>query len=267
MKRVKIGLLIWVGMILGFILFPMEVNASEHTDVTSEFDYIDNWLSASDLDSINEGMDSLFPGIQIDAKQLLSMIMNGQVLEALKMFTGQIKNSLQEELAGLRQVFLYILVLGVVSALFSEFSDLFAGQQMAQAGFYFLYLFLMAILTKVFLFVSEIASDTMESIVLFVKMFIPTYSIVVGTAQGTASGVYYYQLMLMVAYLVESFLNGVLMPLICSYVMLALLNGLWTEEKLALLLEFIEKGISFSLKVAMGAVTGLSLVLAILLKV
>lgn len=84
MKRVKIGLLIWVGMILGFILFPMEVNASEHTDVTSEFDYIDNWLSASDLDSINEGMDSLFPGIQIDAKQLLSMIMNGQVLEALK---------------------------------------------------------------------------------------------------------------------------------------------------------------------------------------
>ena len=160
MKRVKIGLLIWVGMILGFILFPMEVNASEHTDVTSEFDYIDNWLSASDLDSINEGMDSLFPGIQIDAKQLLSMIMNGQVLEALKMFTGQIKNSLQEELAGLRQVFLYILVLGVVSALFSEFSDLFAGQQMAQAGFYFLYLFLMAILTKVFLIVSEIAYDT-----------------------------------------------------------------------------------------------------------
>ncbi|GFI02197.1 MAG: hypothetical protein HFI44_03660 [Lachnospiraceae bacterium] len=267
MKRVKIGLLIWVGMILGFILFPMEVNASEHTDVTSEFDYIDNWLSASDLDSINEGMDSLFPGIQIDAKQLLSMIMNGQVLEALKMFTGQIKNSLQEELAGLRQVFLYILVLGVVSALFSEFSDLFAGQQMAQAGFYFLYLFLMAILTKVFLFVSEIASDTMESIVLFVKMFIPTYSIVVGTAQGTASGVYYYQLMLMVAYLVESFLNGVLMPLICSYVMLALLNGLWTEEKLALLLEFIEKGISFSLKVAMGAVTGLSLVQAVIVPV
>lgn len=267
MKKVKIGLLIWVGMILGFIFLPMEANASENTDVTSEFDYIDNWLSTSDLDSINEGMDSLFPGIQIDAKQLLSMIMNGQVLEAFQMFTGQIKNSLQEELAGLRQVFLYILVLGVVSALFSEFSDLFAGQQMAQAGFYFLYLFLMVILTKVFLFVSEIASDTMESIVLFVKLFIPTYSIVVGTAQGTASGVYYYQLMLMVAYLVESFLNGVLMPLIYSYVMLALLNGLWTEEKLALLLEFIEKGIALSLKIAMGAVTGLSLVQAVIVPV
>ncbi len=267
MKRIKIGMLLLAGVLFGFLLFPMQVKASENTDVASEFDYIDDWLSSGDLDAINEGMDSLFPGIQVDAKQLLTMIMNGQVLEAFKMLIGQIKDSLKGELTGLRQVFLYILVLGVVSALFSEFSDLFAGQQMAQAGFYFLYLFLMVILTKVFLFVSEIAADTMESIVLFVKLFIPTYSIVVGTAQGTASGVYYYQLMLMVAYLVESFLNGVLIPFIYSYVMLALLNGLWTEEKLALLLEFIEKGISFSLKIAMGAVTGLSLVQAVIVPV
>lgn len=267
MKRIKIGMLLLAGVLFGFLLFPMQVKASENTDVASEFDYIDDWLSSGDLDAINEGMDSLFPGIQVDAKQLLTMIMNGQVLEAFKMLIGQIKDSLKGELTGLRQVFLYILVLGVVSALFSEFSDLFAGQQMAQAGFYFLYLFLMVILTKVFLFVSEIAADTMESIVLFVKLFIPTYSIVVGTAQGTASGVYYYQLMLMVAYLVESFLNGVLIPFIYSYVMLALLNGLWTEEKLALLLELIEKGISFSLKIAMGAVTGLSLVQAVIVPV
>ena len=155
----------------------------------------------------------------------------------------------------------------MVSALFSEFSDLFAGQQIAQTGFYFLYLFLMVILTKVFLFVSEIASDTMESIVLFVKLFIPTYSIVVGTAQGSASGVYYYQLMLVVAYLVESFLNAVLIPFIYSYVVLALLNGLWTEEKLTLLLEFIEKGILLALKISMGAVTGLSLVQAVIVPV
>ncbi|MDE5909074.1 MAG: stage III sporulation protein AE [Lachnospiraceae bacterium] len=267
MNRVKIMIFLLMGMIFFFIFPPMQVNASEYTDAASEFDYIDSWLSSNELDAINEGMDSLFPGIEVDAKQLLSMIMNGQALEAFKMLTGQIKESLQGELSGLRQVFLYILVLGVVSALFSEFSDLFAGQQMAQAGFYFLYLFLMVILTKVFLFVSEIASETMESIVLFVKLFIPTYSIVVGTAQGTASGVYYYQLMLMVAYLVEGFLNAVLIPFIYSYVMLALLNGLWTEEKLTLLLDFIEKGISLALKIAMGAVTGLSLVQAVIVPV
>ncbi|MDE7445718.1 MAG: stage III sporulation protein AE [Lachnospiraceae bacterium] len=267
MKKNHIRLLLFLEIILFFILPPMQVYAGENTDVTSEFEYIDSWFSTSDLDSINEGMDSLFPGMNLDAKQLLSMIMNGQIIEAFKMLTGQIKDSLWGELSGLRQIFLYILILGVVSALFSEFSDLFAGQQIAQTGFYFLYLFLMVILTKVFLFVSEIASDTMESIVLFVKLFIPTYSIVVGTAQGSASGVYYYQLMLVVAYLVESFLNAVLIPFIYSYVVLALLNGLWTEEKLTLLLEFIEKGILLALKISMGAVTGLSLVQAVIVPV
>lgn len=267
MKKNHIRLLLFLEIILFFILPPMQVYAGENTDVTSEFEYIDSWFSTSDLDSINEGMDSLFPGMNLDAKQLLSMIMNGQIIEAFKMLTGQIKDSLWGELSGLRQIFLYILILGVVSALFSEFSDLFAGQQIAQTGFYFLYLFLMVILTKVFLFVSEIASDTMESIVLFVKLFIPTYSIVVGTAQGSASGVYYYQLMLVVAYLVESFLNAVLISFIYSYVVLALLNGLWTEEKLTLLLEFIEKGILLALKISMGAVTGLSLVQAVIVPV
>lgn len=267
MKKIYISLLLFLEIIFFFILPPMQVHAGENSDVTSEFEYIDSWFSTSDLDSINEGMDSLFPGMNLDAKQLLSMIMNGQVIDTFKMLTGQIKDSLWGELSGLRQIFLYILILGVVSALFSEFSDLFAGQQIAQTGFYFLYLFLMVILTKVFLFVSEIASDTMESIVLFVKLFIPTYSVVVGTAQGSASGVYYYQLMLMVAYLVESFLNAVLIPFIYSYVMLALLNGLWTEEKLTLLLEFIEKGILLALKISMGAVTGLSLVQAVIVPV
>ena len=98
-------------------------------------------------------------------------------------------------------------------------------------------------------------------------MFIPTYFVAVGTAQGSATAVYYYQLMLMTAYLVESFLKNALIPLICSYVLLALLNGIWVEEKLSLLLDFLKKGIVMALKISMGAVTGLSLVQAVILPV
>ena len=267
MKKRWIGILLFAESILLLFFSPIRVYANEETDVVSDFDYIDNWLSSSDLNSINKGMDELFPGMNIDARQLLTMIMNGQFLEAFKIVIGQVKEGVWGELSGLKQIFIYILILGVVSALFSEFSDLFAGGQIAQAGFYFLYLFLMVILTKVFLIVSQIASDTMGGIVMFVKLFIPTYSVAVGAAQGTASAIYYYQLMLVVAYLVESFLNAVLVPLIYSYVMLALLNGLWTEEKLTLLLDFVEKGIAMVLKISMGAITGLSLVQAVIVPV
>ncbi len=254
-------------LLTGFFLWGETVRAGEEGDSEQNFSYIDSWLASCDMGSINEGMDRLFPGFKLDGTELLKMVMEGRSGEAFRQLLAQIGDSLTGELGGIRQILIYILVLGVVSALFAEFSDLFAGEQIAQAGFYFLYLFLMVVLTKVFLFVSEVASGAVENIVLFIQLFIPTYTIAVGAAQGTAAAAYYYQLMLLLAYLVESFLNKVLIPLIYSYVMLALLNGLWSEEKLSLLLDFIAKGVGFALKVSLGTVTGLSFVQAVIVPV
>lgn len=254
-------------LLTGFFLWGETVRAGEEGDSEQDFSYIDSWLASCDMGSINEGMDRLFPGFKLDGTALLKMVMEGRSGEAFRQLLAQIGDSLTGELGGIRQILIYILVLGVVSALFAEFSDLFAGEQIAQAGFYFLYLFLMVVLTKVFLFVSEVASGAVENIVLFIQLFIPTYTIAVGAAQGTAAAAYYYQLMLLLAYLVESFLNKVLIPLIYSYVMLALLNGLWPEEKLSLLLDFIAKGVGFALKVSLGTVTGLSFVQAVIVPV
>ena len=81
-------------------------------------------------------------------------------------------------------------MIGIVSALFSSFSDIFAGQQVSQVGFYFLYLFLIAVLTKAFVYVSEIAVGTIENVVIFVKLFIPTWFMAVGamsTVTATAT--------------------------------------------------------------------------------
>lgn len=271
MKRkirvILLALCMFAVILICIFFYKIEVQAAESNDEEAELSYIDSWLTSYDMSSIEQGVDDLFPGMNIDASQLLSMIMQGEISEAFKVLVVQVKGSFSGEVKGIRQVFIYILILGVVSALFSGFSDLFAGQQIAQAGFYFLYLFLMVILTKVFLVVSEIAQAAVENIVLFVKLFIPTYFMAVGAAQGAASAVYYYQMMLVIAYLVESFFNAVLIPFIYSYVMLALLNGLWAEEKLTLLLEFLEKGIVLALKISMGAVTGLSLVQAVILPV
>lgn len=254
-------------LLTGFFLWGETVRAGKEGDSEQDFSYIDSWLASCDMGSINEGMDRLFPGFKLDGTELLKMVMEGRSGEAFRQLLAQIGDSLTGELGGIRQILIYILVLGVVSALFAEFSDLFAGEQIAQAGFYFLYLFLMVVLTKVFLFVSEVASGAVENIVLFIQLFIPTYTIAVGAAQGTAAAAYYYQLMLLLAYLVESFLNKVLIPLIYSYVMLALLNGLWSEEKLSLLLDFIAKGVGFALKVSLGTVTGLSFVQAVIVPV
>ncbi len=255
------------GILGVFFLCGLPVQAKEQEENQVMQEYIGKWLENIDMSPIDSGIEQVFPQFEVSTGEMLQLILEGRAADAGKELFHQVFGNLKGELSNIRQIFLYILVLGVVSALVSGFSDLFAGQQIAQAGFYFLYLFLMMILTRVFLSVSEIAASAIEDIVLFVKLFIPTYFMAVGAAQGTTTAVYYYQLMLIIAYLVESFLQSILIPFIYSYVLLVLLNGIWTEEKLSLLLDFIEKGIIFALKISMGAVTGLSLVQAVIVPV
>lgn len=250
-------------VLLGVFLFPLEVSAEKK----EENEYLLLQPEEYQLEEIDIGVDRLFPGYQIDTEELFSLIMQGKLLTALSTFFEQLKEGIGGELSGMKEMLIYILIIGIVSALFSNFSDIFSGGQVSQVGFYFLYLFLMAILTKAFVFVSEIAVSTVENIILFVKLLIPTYFMAVGAAAGGTTAVFYYQVMLVIAYLVESFLLAALIPFIYSYVILALLNGIWSEERLTLLLDFMKKGIIFSLKLAMGAITGLSLVQAVIVPV
>lgn len=229
--------------------------------------YLWEQMADYDLQEMEQSYLKLFPGFCVDTDGLFKMIIKGEFFTAGKLFIQAVKEGISGEIAGIREVFTGILIVGIMSALFTNFSDLFSGKQVSRVGFYFLYLLLMAILTRAFVSSAELAVETMENAVLFVKMFIPTWFLAVGAAGGSASAVFYYQVMLIAVYFVESFLLQVLVPLIFSYVVLALLNGVWAEERLSLLLELLKKGIGFAQKLALGIITGLSLVQSVILPV
>lgn len=229
--------------------------------------YLWEQMEKYDLNEMEHAFEEMFPGFSIDTQQMLALIMQGKLLQAGEGFLQAVKEGIAGELSGIREVLVSILIIGIASALFSNFSDLFSGKQVSQVGFYFLYLMLMAVLTRAFISAAEFAVSTMENTVLFVKMFIPTWFLTVGAAGGGGTAVFYYQVMLVAVYFVESFLLHILVPFVYSYVVLALLNGIWAEERLALLLELLKKGIIFTQKLAMGIVTGLSLVQSVILPI
>ncbi len=226
--------------------------------VDIEADAADAWEKYG-MGEVAEGLDHLIPDYDLDMWEIWGKILQGKITEAAMLLWEGIKGKLLSELAGMKNIFASILILGIISALFANFSDVFQNHQIADISFYFLYLLLMSVLMKAFLTAADIAGQTMENIVLFIKMFIPTYFMAVGAASGATTGAVYYQFTLVLAYGVEKIIFSLLIPLIYSYVLLALLNGIWAEERLALLLDFLKKGIGAGLKVAMGAITSLSL--------
>ena len=217
-----------------------------------------------DLSAIRGGLDNLFPGININLDEILYMIMRGQVIDAGKELFGQISSGLTGEIGGMKSLLAAILILGIISAIFNNFADIFNGQQLSKVAYYFTYLFMMAVLTSAFLEIAKIAAGTIENTVLFVKIMVPTYFISVGAAVGITTATAGYQMILIIAYLIQAVLKAIILPLIYSYAVMALLSGIWQEDRLELLLDLLKKVVSTVLKVSLGSVAGLSFLQSII---
>ena len=218
-----------------------------------------------DLSAIRSGLDNLFPGIKVDIDNILFLIMRGQVFEAGRELFGQVGAGLAGEIAGIRTLLAAILVLGIVSAIFTNFTDIFSSDgQLSKIAYYFTYLFMIAVLTSAFLEIARITTTTIENILLFVRIMVPTYFLSVGAAIGITTATAGYQLILLIAYLVQSLLLTIIIPLIYCYAIMSLLGGLWSEDKLELILDLMKKTISTILKVSLGIVAGVSFLQSII---
>lgn len=211
-----------------------------------------------ELGSLEQKLEELFPSSPPDLESLLQRLMKGDVLGCIRDFFRTTIQSWTGGFSSLKQIFIWILVLGIVAALLSHFIEIFDNHQIADIGFYFTYLLMIVILMKCFMEASSVAVSAMERILEFIQVFIPAYFLSIGVAQGSLSASAGYQILILIIYIVENILVKLVLPLIYSYVLLSVVNGLWIEERLTLLVEAVEKGIRFLLKTLLGMVTGIS---------
>ena len=216
------------------------------------------------LDRLEAGMRQLFPQKTLSLEDLLSQVMTGDIFGALSgLFTGAIQDVLNQ-LLGMRNIFVWLLVLGIVSALLTHFVEVFDKHQVADLSFYFMYLLFVAVLLECFYQAAQTAMQTLENVILFIQLMIPAYLLCVGISTGAATAGASVQLMLFIIYGVQNLLSAGVMPLIYSMCMLVVINGIWVEEKLALIIDLLERAVIWILKGAVGVVTGLSIFQALI---
>ena len=225
---------------------PMKVQAAEETDIWQKMD----------MDDAESAFEELFPDYRFDGKQVLSLIMQGRIKEAVAALFSGLKESVSAESGEVRMLFVMILILGITAALFSNFTDIFQSRQVSDIAFYFIYLLLITVLLKVFHNAASTVKEMLNRLTVFMQMFVPAYLLAVGTAAGASSAAAYYQLFLMAAYVIEKCYLSLLLPVVYSFILLSVMNGIWMEEKLNLLLDFVEKAVSYAIKITLGIITG-----------
>lgn len=216
------------------------------------------------LDKLEAGMQTLFPEYKISLDILLQMILDGDILGAIEYLIQGSFSGVIGQLAGMKNVLLWLVILGVVSALMNHFVEIFDKHQIADLSFYYIYLLFSAVLLKCFMQAAQTTEAAIENIILFIKLLVPTYMIAVGVATGTTTVSAYSQLLVLVIYGVEKILLGCVIPFIYCFIVLSIINSIWAEEKLSLLIELFEKAVGWILKAAMWVVTGISVFQAVI---
>ena len=159
----------------------------------------------------------------------------------------------------LKNIFITVIVIIVISALFSAFKDVFQNKQIAEFSFYVNYLVLIMIFSNFFGQALEIGETALRSIEQFMQIFFPAYFGIIGTTIGVGTGLGYYQIAVIVIFVVEWVLISLLLPALSTYMMFVMINGIWEEGKLTLILDCYRKGIKFILKLLFGMLTGASI--------
>lgn len=211
------------------------------------------------LDRLEDGVEKLFPERTLDLGKLFLQVMEGDLFGAVAGLFRDGAIDIAGEIASMRNVFVWLLVLGIVSTLMTHFVEIFDGQQVADIGFYFLYLLFTTVLLKCFAQAAETAGSVLENTVLFAKLLIPAYLFSIGVSSGAVTAGISRQLMLLAVYGVEALLSAALLPLARSICMLSVVNGIWIEEKLNFLIDLLGRAAGWALKGAVAVVTGLGI--------
>ncbi len=139
------------------------------------------------LDRLQEGMNTLFPQRSLSLEKILGKVIDGDILGAFsEMFSGSISD-FQTQFTGMRNVLVWLLILGILSSLMHHFVEIFDKHQVADISFYFMYLLFSAVLLGSFSQAAQVAEETMENVILFVKLLVPAYLMSVGVATGSVT--------------------------------------------------------------------------------
>lgn len=159
-----------------------------------------------------------------------------------------------------KELFVKLILLILLSAVFTSFAEVFENNQVGDISFFVVYLLFFTILMDSFSKMSSSLEKTISWMTEMMKGLAPAYYMTVCAASGAASAVVFYEGVLLMVWGIQWLLLTVLLPASGMYVLLQLVNSLSREEMLGKMAELLNTAVSWGLKSLLAAVVGLQII-------
>ena len=241
----------FVGLGMLFLCFCMELligrnvyasqlqsGINDETAMTSSVVW--QFADQYDYGEIDETLKELFPKERLDFKEILIGVLSGDITFSAQLLKRLVKEQFSYAFASSRQNLIHILMLAIMTAVFTNFARAFGNGQAADTGFYVMYLLIVALCLNSCQIIMDWVEAGISNLIQFMTVFGPIYFPAVAVAKGSVTAISFYSLTLFLVYLVEMFLKYVVLPAIHIYILVSMLNYLTKESYLSKLAELIK---------------------------
>lgn len=242
------------------LMFSINTEAAAQDGTESQEEQTEKMLENMEMQQMQEAVNELLGENTFHVQEFLKELMKGEQGVSKKQAVLFIKEQLLSALVMDRQTFVQVLLLVLVAALFSNFTEVFGNNQTAEVSFYIVYMLLSAILLHSFQMISQGISEKLQDLMVYMKALMPSYFLAVTAASGSATAMVFYEMVMGVIYLIQVVLLRLVLPGIHGYVLLEMINYLHKEDFLSHMAELMQTVLGWTLKTCTGITIGMQLV-------
>lgn len=255
-------------VILGCFFSPRTVYATEIRDKDEQAELQkeaeETIWKEFEFSEIEDLLDDIFPEKKTDFQDLIKKMLSRQTEPSLQVIGEMISDQFFYEWKSSKAGMVHILLIVIVAAVFTNFSNVFQNQQISEISFYVLYLLLITIGLNSFRILIVSAGENLERLIGFMKVLGPVYFLAVAFAAGSSTSILFYNLVLLLIYLVELVILNFLIPFVQVYIVVKVMNNLSEEDYLSKFAELCETVIAWTLKTLLAGVTGVNIIQGLL---
>ena len=214
-----------------------------------------DWQKDLELQSIDDVLGKEESGGSFSISQYVSDIMKGKEKFSFREMLSGAMDEIQNQLGEHKQTLLRILALGIFAGIFVRFAGTLGDRELGETGFYIVFLILTGIVSSGFYVIYEVAKNSLTSLVDFMKVLVPSFSLSICYGGGTQSSLLFYETMLIAMGGLEMVMTGVWFPGVQIYFFLNVVNQL-AEHRFSRMVELIGSILRKSVKVLFGILIG-----------
>ena len=191
---------------------------------------------------------------------LIQALMDGDGKEAGRMILAGLQRNLIQEISHGWRLAGELLALGLMGAVFANFSSIFTGSQISETAFFMIYLLAFTVLAAAFTDSMEIVRQVLVKQTEFMQVLIPCYFPVAAWSGGSVSSAAWMEFLMFLIAVVQRLYLSILLPLTKVYMLLVMAGNLAQPDMLSKITGLLKSVIGWGRRSLVGLVLGFQLV-------